>query len=396
MNKRKKRDKVDDTHQKATPLVNDFRSGELAPELDVRADIKAYYSGCRVMENMMPVMEGGATRVPGTYYVNALPTRPKYLWVSGSASVIKKVDLDTYAVLGTYTITGLTQGYVGDLDSSRNKLILRANTADVFVIDTNNPTSYYSHHFTGFLTDYIYTIISDFSTGYCWIAGQNASPANSALIYIYDYVNDTVITSFTIPNSSVPNVWHPTSYGGSQDDSYVYIPCGNGLFTVWPLIRINKQTYAVNYLTFGNNSLYMRHSIYDNYLYVAGTATTHWKVYKIDLSTFTLASTLTTSGGSYWMLGMALDANNERLFIGQPAAVGSYNLYKFDLSTFTEVSKTSNARTIGNALLYDHYRNLIYNGIDGGTRLRVWNPDTMTYTEHEVGMYIYGIYIEEE
>lgn len=54
---------------KSTPLINTFGGGELDPEMDVRADIDRYEMGCRTVENFMPILEGGATRVPGTEYI---------------------------------------------------------------------------------------------------------------------------------------------------------------------------------------------------------------------------------------------------------------------------------------------------------------------------------------
>ena len=59
---------------KRTPIINDFRSGELTPIVDARADLKDYYRGCRILENAMPIIEGGVARVPGTYYVRPVKT----------------------------------------------------------------------------------------------------------------------------------------------------------------------------------------------------------------------------------------------------------------------------------------------------------------------------------
>lgn len=54
---------------KGSPLINQFNGGELSPRVDARSDLAKYHGGCRVLENMMPFVEGGATRVPGTYFV---------------------------------------------------------------------------------------------------------------------------------------------------------------------------------------------------------------------------------------------------------------------------------------------------------------------------------------
>jgi len=53
---------------KATPLVNSFNGGEISPKIDARSDIAKYYSGCRTLLGMVPYVEGGAGRVPGTYF----------------------------------------------------------------------------------------------------------------------------------------------------------------------------------------------------------------------------------------------------------------------------------------------------------------------------------------
>ena len=59
---------------KNTILINDFRAGELTPDMDARVDLKDYYRGCRILENAMPIIEGGVARVPGTYYVRPVKT----------------------------------------------------------------------------------------------------------------------------------------------------------------------------------------------------------------------------------------------------------------------------------------------------------------------------------
>lgn len=53
----------------ATPSLVSFNAGELSPKVDARADVDKYYSGCRTMENFIPLVEGGAMRMPGTYFV---------------------------------------------------------------------------------------------------------------------------------------------------------------------------------------------------------------------------------------------------------------------------------------------------------------------------------------
>lgn len=53
----------------ANPLISSFNAGELSPLLDGRPDHAKYYAGCRIMENMIPLPYGPATKRPGTYFV---------------------------------------------------------------------------------------------------------------------------------------------------------------------------------------------------------------------------------------------------------------------------------------------------------------------------------------
>lgn len=50
-------------------LTNSFSGGEIDPKLDARADINKYYSGCRKLENFVPLVQGGVVRSPGTYFL---------------------------------------------------------------------------------------------------------------------------------------------------------------------------------------------------------------------------------------------------------------------------------------------------------------------------------------
>ena len=57
------------SQEKASPLISSFNAGELSPKLDNRSDLDKYFAGARTLENFVPLIEGGATRMPGTYFV---------------------------------------------------------------------------------------------------------------------------------------------------------------------------------------------------------------------------------------------------------------------------------------------------------------------------------------
>lgn len=54
---------------KATPLICNFNAGEVSPLIDARSDLAKYFNGCRTLQNFIPHVEGGVTRMPGTYFV---------------------------------------------------------------------------------------------------------------------------------------------------------------------------------------------------------------------------------------------------------------------------------------------------------------------------------------
>jgi hypothetical protein len=62
---------------KASTLINSFNAGEVSPTLDFRADLDKYSHACKTMKNFKPLLEGGATRVPGTYFVNEVKDSTK-------------------------------------------------------------------------------------------------------------------------------------------------------------------------------------------------------------------------------------------------------------------------------------------------------------------------------
>jgi hypothetical protein len=56
---------------KAYVTRNSFNAGEFSPLCDFRNDIAKYDSGCFQLENAVPLVEGGAKKMPGTYFAGA-------------------------------------------------------------------------------------------------------------------------------------------------------------------------------------------------------------------------------------------------------------------------------------------------------------------------------------
>src|SRR5271166_2797326 len=51
--------------------VNTFNAGEVSDLIFNREDINKYRSACRVLENAFPLVEGGAQKMPGTYFAGS-------------------------------------------------------------------------------------------------------------------------------------------------------------------------------------------------------------------------------------------------------------------------------------------------------------------------------------
>ena len=51
-----------------TAVVN-FNGGEFSPKIDARSDTEKYVSGCRTLENMIPLIFGGVEKRPGTEFI---------------------------------------------------------------------------------------------------------------------------------------------------------------------------------------------------------------------------------------------------------------------------------------------------------------------------------------
>lgn len=58
--------------QKIYTTVNSFNAGEVSPLISgAREDISKYKSACQILENAFPLVEGGAKKMPGTYFGGA-------------------------------------------------------------------------------------------------------------------------------------------------------------------------------------------------------------------------------------------------------------------------------------------------------------------------------------
>ena len=66
---------------RAAPLLSSFNAGELSPNIEGRPDIAKYGSGCKTLENFIPIVQGPAKRRAGTRFVAEVKDSTARTWL---------------------------------------------------------------------------------------------------------------------------------------------------------------------------------------------------------------------------------------------------------------------------------------------------------------------------
>ncbi|MBY0356257.1 MAG: hypothetical protein K2Q12_11105, partial [Rickettsiales bacterium] len=91
---------------RASSVFQSFNGGELSPLLAGRTDLEKYYSGCEVLENMLPLPHGPAMRRRGTRYLKPIKDETKKGWL---VPFIASVDASFMLEFGEGYIRFFTQ-----------------------------------------------------------------------------------------------------------------------------------------------------------------------------------------------------------------------------------------------------------------------------------------------
>lgn len=157
---------------KASPIQYSFNTGELSPTLEGRTDLNKYSSGCRTLENFIPMVQGPARRRSGTYFVEEIKNSANRSWLlrfefsESQAYILEFGDqyirfYTNYGQVQTGSVTAwqTSQSYVvGDLRSNggTNYYCKVAHTSGTFSTDLSAGYWYA-------LTDSIYEIPSPYT-----------------------------------------------------------------------------------------------------------------------------------------------------------------------------------------------------------------------------------------
>lgn len=92
---------------KTYPVRNSFNAGEVGPLINFRDDVQKYSSSCRVLENAVPLVEGGAKKMPGTYFAGTTALGGAIFIGSMTGSVLTVTEVISGTILPGIPIVGV-------------------------------------------------------------------------------------------------------------------------------------------------------------------------------------------------------------------------------------------------------------------------------------------------
>lgn len=97
---------------KTYPVRNSFNAGEISELVEFRDDVQKYGSACLQLSNAMPLVEGGAKKMPGTYFAGKTGTSGAVFIgsISGNVLTITSVISGTIRIGKTITGPGIPPG----------------------------------------------------------------------------------------------------------------------------------------------------------------------------------------------------------------------------------------------------------------------------------------------
>ena len=97
---------------KTYPVRNSFNTGEVSELVEFRDDVQKYNSACLQLENAVPLVEGGAKKMPGTYFAGAAGLGGAMFIgsISGTTLTITSVIYGTIRIGQVISGPGVTPG----------------------------------------------------------------------------------------------------------------------------------------------------------------------------------------------------------------------------------------------------------------------------------------------
>jgi hypothetical protein len=93
-------------------LINNFNTGEVSGLVESRSDVAKYSAACITLENAVPLVEGGAKKMPGTYFAGATANGGSLFTahIDGTTMTVTAVNYGVIQIGQTITGFGVTDG----------------------------------------------------------------------------------------------------------------------------------------------------------------------------------------------------------------------------------------------------------------------------------------------
>ncbi len=207
--------------------INNFNAGELSLDLTARVDFDKYYSGCRNIKNMVPLVEGGVQRMPGTYYVQ--PAK--------DITILTPLQVDfsifDIATDNTFLYVCGNRYYPGPPADYKSKVI-KIKMSDLSLVDSIE----YDEGVSGVVESY-YGI--RYSNGFIYLSGLGISGTKNRAILHCRPVSDlsTLTWSYNYAAAGLDCWFHEPEV----DDDFVYAIGNRGTSAVLK-VKVDKTTGA--------------------------------------------------------------------------------------------------------------------------------------------------------
>jgi hypothetical protein len=124
---------------RAAPAQVAFNSGELSRSLDARTDYTKYPSGCSVMRNFIPTVQGPAKRRGGTRFIAAVKDNSKRVYLQRFEYSVDQAYIlefgDTYIRFYTWDTSTLVRGRLESPPGTPVEVVTPYTQADLYNID---------------------------------------------------------------------------------------------------------------------------------------------------------------------------------------------------------------------------------------------------------------------
>ena len=95
-------------------LLNNFNTGEVSELIESRSDLSKYAAACKTLENALPLVEGGAKKMPGTYFAGATANGGAMFTglISGTTLTVTNVNYGVIQLGQTLIGVGISAGTI--------------------------------------------------------------------------------------------------------------------------------------------------------------------------------------------------------------------------------------------------------------------------------------------